>query len=233
MGPGDHKNHTVATQFTGHHCFITQGITDPINKYGIHKNHFHYLHFKSVAVLHLFTSIIDNLSTILTLHISPGVSSPLCCTLLQCVTCWGSGITPGGRVRLSVSVPSCPPLSPPARDTRVGAGDSVKLLIHSDFAAWNTGYHQCCTARMFWFARDVTITLCRTGVNRCITDANGAALQLETINVSTWILINLQNSIYHTCCYPLNMKAFPKIDIPNPVLAMSHLIRRCWELAIW
>ena len=52
----------------------------------------------------------------------------------------------------------------------------------------------------------------RTSVNRCITDGNGAALQLVTINVSTWILINLQNSIYptyYTFCYRESYESSP------------------------
>ena len=101
----------------------------------------------------------------------------------------------------NVSV-SCPPcLSPPARDTR--EGQRQREAPHSwSSAAWNTEAltHECGSFSGLWCRMLEPFAGC-TGVNRCRTDGNGAALQLATINVSTWILINLQNSIYHTCCY--------------------------------
>ena len=51
----------------------------------------------------------------------------------------------------------------------------------------------------------------RTSVNRCITDGNGAALQLATINVSTWI--NLPSGI--KSCLPF-MRIYCKVFVRLP-----------------
>ena len=153
--------------------------------------------------------------------------------MLQWVTCWGSGgksvrgrVTPGGRGGpwLSLShVPSLPSC------TWYKGGETqtlMKHLIHSVCCMKHWQQHS--SHFLVWWWCQLQLFAGRTSVDRCITDANGAALQLETINVSTWILINLQNSIYYTCCYRVGMKAVSEIDassiytIYNPVMASSQ-----------
>ena len=144
-----------------------------------------------------------------------------CCIMLQWVTThllrvrrgvWG-GITPGegGEAPdclcpMSPSLPSCTWYRGGERQHE--APHSFRLLHETLKAATHFTFSGLrCQLQLF---------ASRTSVNRCITDGNGAALQLATINVSTWILINLQNSIYHTCCYRVSYEAVPEIDMANP-----------------
>ena len=145
----------------------------------------------------------------------------LCCCIiiLQWVTCWESGggvregslITPGeeGRGGLWLSLSHVPLSHPSCTWYRGGerqheAPHSFRLLHETprpDTQFTFSGLR--CQLQLF---------ASRTSVNRCITDGNGAALQLATINVSTWILINLQNSIYpryYTCCYRESYESSP------------------------